>query len=373
MAYRRALAGALAAVAIGIAAGAALGQVGKPPLTMVSFGGAFTKSQMLAYVQPYREIEGRWVAVEDYRGGLEPIRDQVRAANVTWDLVSMELPDAIAGCDEGLLRPIDHGILQPAPDGTPAAQDFYDVALQRCAVGFDVFATVVAYDRERFAAPPTMLADFFDLERFPGPRGLRARPEVNLEWALLADGVATDEVYAVLATDEGLERAFEVLGRISEEVVWWREGDEPPQLLASGEVAMSSAWNGRIFAEVEARGTPLGIVWDHQVWNMDVWAIPEGAPNAAEALDFIAFATVPARMAAQANLIAYGPARRSADALVRPEVRAELPTAEGRREDALIIDHAWWAANRDRLQARFDAWLRGAGPFVYDFSPEDRH
>ena len=75
----------------------------------------------------------------------------------------------------------------------------------------------------------------------------------------------------------------------------------------------------------------------------------------------------------QASLIAYGPARRSANALIRPEVRAELPTAEERRADALIVDHAWWAANRDRLQARFEAWLRGAGRFVYDFSPEDRN
>ncbi len=361
-----------ALVGAGLAtASTTLAQEGKPPLTIASFGGAFTRSQMIAYVEPYRELKNRWVNVEDYDGGLDEIRDQVLSANVTWDLVSMELPHAIAGCDEGLLESIDHGILPPALDGTPAVEDFFDVALQKCAVGFNIFATVVAYDRRRFDEPPTALADFFDVDRFPGRRGLQARPLVNLEWALIADGVAPSEVYDVMSTDDGLDRAFAVLDRIRDQVVWWRFGSEPPRLLATGQVSMSSAWNGRIFEEVEERDTPLDIVWDHQVWNMVVWATPKGAPNHAEALDFIAFATAPERIAQQASLVAYGPARRSAGALVQPDLLAELPTAEGRRASAIRIDYAWWAANGARIRVRFDAWLRGEGRLVYDFNPSD--
>ena len=370
----RALSGVMvgALVGAGLAtASTTLAQEGKPPLTIASFGGAFTRSQMIAYVQPYRELKNRWVSVEDYDGGLDEIRAQVLSENVTWDLVSIELPDAIAGCDEGLLESIDHGILPPAPDGTPAAEDFFDGALQKCAVGFNIFATVVAYDRRRFDEPPTALADFFDVDRFPGRRGLRARPEVNLEWALITDGVASSEVYDVMSTDDGLDRAFAVLDRIRDQVVWWRFGSEPPRLLATGQVSMSSAWNGRIFEEVEERDTPLDIVWEHQVWNVGVWAMPKGAPNHAEALDFIAFATAPERIAQQVSLVALGPARRSANALVQPDLLAELPTAEGRRAGAIRIDYAWWAANGGRIRARFDAWLRGEGRFVYDFSPRD--
>ena len=108
---------------------------GKPPMTLVSFGGAFTKSQMLAFVRPYRKSSGRWVNVEDYDGGLDEIRDQVESLNVKWDLVSIELQDAVRACDEGLLEPLSHINLLPAPDGTPARQDFYDDALQGCAIG----------------------------------------------------------------------------------------------------------------------------------------------------------------------------------------------------------------------------------------------
>jgi len=338
----------------------------------VSYGGAYTRSQMLAYVLPYRKQRDRWVEVEDHAGGLDEIRDQVRALNVTWDLVTLELPDAIEGCREGLLEPIDPAGLAPAPDGTPAQADFYDPALQRCAVGSDIFGTVVAYDRRRYGQrAPATLADFFDTDRFPGRRGLRLRPEVNLEWALIADGVPAGEIYDVLSTEQGLERAFTVLDRIRDSIVWWREGDEPPQLLATGQVAMSSAWNGRIYDEVQNRGAPLAIVWDHQVWNMDVWAIPRGTPNRSEALDFITFATTADRMAEQARVVPYGPARRSALELIPANIKVNLPTAEGRRESAVIIDYAWWSERRADVQIRFDAWRRGEDRFTYDFNPPD--
>ncbi len=374
MGVPRALCVVLAGAVVGAglaAASTTLAQEGKPPLTLASAGGALTRGQMLAAVQPYRKFSGRWMNVEAYDLRLDEIRTQVRTANVTWDLATVDLPQAIAGCDEGLFAPIDPSILTPAPDGTPAADDFFEDALQECAIGFGIFATVVAYDRRRFAEPPTALADFFDLDQFPGRRGLQARAQVNLEWALLADGVAPSAVYDVLSTDEGLDRAFAVLDRIRDQVVWWRFGAEPPQLLATGRVAMSSAWSGQVFEEVEERDTPLGIVWDHQVWNFGMWATLKGAPNQAEALDFIKFASAPERLADLANLVAYGPARRSASALVKPDVRDDLPTAEGRRANAIRIDHSWWAVNGARIRNRFDAWLRGEDRFVYDFHPLD--
>ena len=75
---------------------------GNPPLTVVSRGaGAYTKSQMLAFVNPYRQMKNRWVNVEHYNGGLEQIRTQVRSLNVKWDVVEIEIADAIRACEIG--------------------------------------------------------------------------------------------------------------------------------------------------------------------------------------------------------------------------------------------------------------------------------
>ena len=187
---------AIAVAAVIMGAGQAVAQVDKPPLTMVSFGGAFTRSQMLAYVVPYREAKGRWVDVQDYTGGLDEIRRQVRSANPRWDVVSLELPDAVAGCAEGLLEPIDHGILAPAPDGTPASADFYDVALQECAVGFDVFATVIAYDEGRFAQPPVALAEAVAVPS-PGHEPGHQPHQHHRQQAPLVEGEGLDQRHGI--------------------------------------------------------------------------------------------------------------------------------------------------------------------------------
>lgn len=357
-----------------LSAALALGQSlqGQPPLTVVSWGGAFTKSQMLAIVRPYRQSTGRWVNVEDYNGGLDDISKQVLSQNVTWDVVSLELADAIRGCAAGLLEPLDPGMLPAAPDGTPPREDFYDVAVQDCAIGYNVWATVIAYDPAKYpTSAPSKLADFFDVGAFPGRRGLRRVPEINLEWALLADGVAADQIYPTLETAQGLDRALDVLDGIKSEIVWWNRGSEPPNLLLSGRVAMSSAWNGRIFEAVRDRGANLEIIWDRQMWNMDAWGIPKGTERLGEARAFIKFALDPKRLAEQASYVAYGPARRSSAAMVREDVKPFLPTSETRAASALRIDYEWWAINKPVVDTAFQAWLEEGKPVVFDFESLD--
>ena len=135
------------------------------------------------------------------------------------------------------------------------------------------------------------MADFFDLDKFPGKRGMRRGPKPNLEFALIADGVPAAEVYDVLSTDAGIDRAFAKLDTIKDSVVWWEAGAQPPQLLADGEVVMTTAYNGRIFNAVAAEGKPFTIVWDGQIYDLDLWVIPKGAKNKDLAMDFLSFST----------------------------------------------------------------------------------
>ena len=115
-------------------------------ITAVSWGGAYTKSQVEAYHKPWASKTGHQVVSEDYGGGLAEIRSQVEAGNVTWDIVDVELSDAVLGCDEGLLEEIDPSMLPAGADGTPAMQDFIPGSITDCAVGNIVWSTIYAYD-----------------------------------------------------------------------------------------------------------------------------------------------------------------------------------------------------------------------------------
>ncbi|ROQ18160.1 putative spermidine/putrescine transport system substrate-binding protein [Marinimicrobium koreense] len=324
-------------------------------LNVVSWDGAYVKSQILGFIRPYEDETGTRVNVIQYTGGIEEIRRQVRAWNVKWDVVDLELFDAIRACEEGLLEPIDPESLPAAPDGTPASEDFINVSLMPCGVGNVVGSTVVSYDRERFEKGPETLEDFFNLKQFPGRRGLRRSPQGNLEWALVADGVPRGNVYEVLSTEAGVDRAFTVLNRIKPYIEWWEEGEEAIRLLETGQVVMSSVYSGRVDDAVQ-RGEPLEIVWDHQVWFYDVWGIPRHGRNTEQAMDFLKYATSTESLAAQARYIPYGPVRQSSLALLEPELRKRLPTSEQNLKTAIELDAHWWSDNLDRIAPRFERW-----------------
>ena len=335
-------------------------------LTVVSWGGAYTKSQVEAYHKPWMAKTGKTIISEDYGGGIAEIKAQVESGNVTWDVVDVELADALRACDEGLLETIDHSMLPPSPEGVPATEDFIEGALQECAVANIVWSSVYAYDASKLRnwnAPKTM-ADFFDTKAYPGKRGMRKNPKVTLEFALIADGVPTDQVYDVLGTEEGVARAFAKLDTIKDDIVWWEAGAQPPQLLADGEVVFSTAWNGRVFNAKNGEGQPFEMVWDGQIYDLDLWVIPKGSKNKDAALDFVAFSTATEQLAAQASWISYGPARISSEARIGTyhaddslKMAPHMPTASANFANALQNDFEFWADNQDQLNERFNAWL----------------
>ena len=343
--------------------GFAFAATAEEEVTVMSWGGAYTKSQVEAYHKPFTAETGIKVISVDADNPATPIKAQVEAGNVTIDVADVEFSDAVRLCDEGLLEEIDSSILPPAPDGTPATEDFIDGAIQDCAVANIVWSTVFAYNKDNVDGTPTSIADFFDTTKFPGKRGLRKSAKATLEMALMADGVPAGEVYDILNTPEGVDRAFAKLDTIKGDIVWWEAGAQPPQLLADGEVVMSTAYNGRIFNAAVAESQPLEVVWDGQILDFDLFVIPKGAPNKDNAMKFIAFATDTKRLADQASYISYGPARKSSGSLVglyqdgKTEMAPHMPTAEANLSNALVNNFEFWVDHDAELNERFNAWL----------------
>ncbi len=319
-------------------------------LTITSWGGAYSESQRKAYYEPYMK-QGNKITEEEYNGEIAKIRAMVEAKNVTWDAVDVDTQTALAACAEGILETIDWTKL-----GLDRAK-FIGGDLQDCAVPTIVYSTVIAYDTTKLNPGPTTIADLFDLKTFPGKRALQKNPFVNLEWALIADGVPAADVYKVLNTPEGVDRAFKKLDTIKSEVIWWEAGAQPPQILADGQAVIVSAWNGRIYNAVVADKKPFKIVWDQQGLDWDWWAIPKGTPKLDAAYKFVAFASSPEPQADQTNYISYGPANMDAVPNINADVLANLPTAPDNMKTALVLDPQFWADKGEELREQFNAWL----------------
>lgn len=339
-------------------------------MTVVSWGGAYQTSQQNAYAKPYTEATGTtFTWDESSNEAVAKLRAQFEAGNVTWDLVDVEGPDSQRLCDEGLAMPIDFDkVLAPGADGSTPTEDFGDGLINECFIPQIWFSTTFGYRTdvaEWNGAVPTSVCDIFDLEKFPGKRALEKRPKKNLEWALLCDGVAKEDLYDVLSTPEGVDRALAKLDTIKNQTVWWSAGAEAPQLLADKEVVFGSTYNGRLFSVIEEQKQPVAMLWDYEIFDFDGWIVPADLPEDRlnRVMNFLRFATDTQRLADQAKWISYGPARASSQPLVGKhadlgiDMAPHMPTNPDNMKNYLVNNIEWWADNQDEVEAKFQAWL----------------
>lgn len=339
-------------------------------MTVVSWGGAYQRSQDLAYLAPYSAMTGISVTWDESSNeAVAKLRAMFEAGNVTWDLVDVEGPDSQRLCDEGLAMEIDFDtMLAPGDDGSSPTDDFGESIINDCFIPQIVFSTTFGYRNDVAAwegRTPDSLCAIFDLENFPGKRSLERRPKKNIEWALICDGVAADDLYDVLSDDGGIDRALAKLDTIKDQVVWWSAGAETPQLLADGEVVMGSTYNGRLFSVIEEQKQPVSMLWDWQVFDFDGWIIPANLPEDRlnRVLHFVKWGTDTQRLADQAKYISYGPARASSQPLVGDhaelgiDMGQHMPTNPANQGNILINELLWWADNQDDVEARWQVWL----------------
>ena len=173
------------------------------------------------------------------------------------------------------------------------------------------------------------------------------------------------DLYDVMETDEGIDRALAKLGTIKDDVIWWSAGADTPQLLADGEIVMGSTYNGRLFSVIEEQKQPVAMLWDYQVFDFDGWIIPEGLPEDRlnRVMHFLHFATDTKRLADQAKYISYGPARASSAPLVGKhaelgiDMGPHMPTDPANMGNIIVNNIEWWSSYADDVDAKFQAWL----------------
>lgn len=237
-------------------------------LVVVGYGGAGQKAQEVAFFQPFTQQTGIPVVQSEYNGEMARIKVMADTGHADWDLVQVEGPDLARGCDDGLFERLDWQAIG-------GKQQLIANAAQECGSAALVWGVAIGYDADRLQQPPASWADFWDVQRFPGKRGLRKRAIYNLEFALLADGVPREQVYPLLATRAGADRAFAKLGQLKPYIQWWEAGAQPAQWLAAGDVVMTSTYTGRI-ADAHRAGRNLALVWPGSLYGMDYWGGGQG-------------------------------------------------------------------------------------------------
>jgi len=332
-----------ALVAVGLAAAV---QAQARDLMVVGFGGGFQDNARKHLFQGYAKAAGVVVKDDVYNGEMAKIAAQVKARDVTWDVVMVEAPELVRGCEDGSFEKLDWSVI----DRTK----FVSGGTLACGAGAVGWGVALFYDQKRIPNGPASYAELWDVAKFPGKRSFRFTPKTTLEIALLADGVAFGEVYKVLATRAGQDRAFAALDRIKGDIVWWRSGAQPLQFVASGEVAYAVGFVGRT-ARAAAEGAAYPLLWPTLLYSFDYWAVVKGSSNTAAGMKMIQYMTDPGPLLALAQDWAVSPATKTvAD---DPAVRARNPgMVANHAEVGLSISTEFWVEFGDDLEKRFNAW-----------------
>ncbi|NKJ71837.1 extracellular solute-binding protein [Rhizobium leguminosarum bv. viciae] len=335
------------AISLSVAFG---GMAAARDLTVTSWGGTYQEAQRNIYFKPFATMTGKPLLDESWDGGIGVLQSKVKTGTPNWDVVQVESDELALGCADGLFEKIDW-------EKIGGKDKFLPSAVSDCGVGAIVWSTAIAYDGDKIKDGPQSWADFWDVKKFPGKRSLRKGPKYTLEFALLADGVPADKVYDALATDEGIDRAFKKLDELKSAIVWWESGAQPLQFLASGEVAMAAAYNGRITGINRAEKKNFKVVWPGSIYAVDSWVVLKGTENQGAAQDFIAFASRPENQSKLPEFIAYGLPNKDAAAKVPAEYAKDLPTQPANMTESIALDTDFWIDNSETLTKRFNAWL----------------
>lgn len=312
-------------------------------------GGPFAVGLAKAFYEPFQQATG--IEVVSVTSSAEPtsqIKSMVDTQTYSWDLASVTLAAVEQLNAEGQYFE-KHGL--ESDDRVKQIPAEYS---NEYGVGRDIYATVLAYRTDVFKTPPTSWKDFWDVEKFKGRRGLRKHPFDTVEQALFAAGADASNVYPC-----DLDKAFAQLDLIRSNVdAWWTGGAQSTQMLVNGEVDMMPTWSTRVTA-AQAEGTPLGIIWDKNLWGVDVWSILRGTPNADLCREFISFSSDAQRQAAFTPYVTNGPTNPAAYEFIPKEIAETLPTYEPHRAAGVAIDNAYWGTNKDQAIERFNTWILG--------------
>lgn len=329
-------------------------------LVIGTWGGPYEDAQKTVLFTPFSTKTDVQILTREYFGGLDALRESSPP-----DVFDMLEEEALIACDEGLIIQLDTEQLMGS-DATSQVNNrsFLENTLSTCSVAHLTSSTLIAFDERAFPGEkPQRIADLFDIEKFPGKRGLKKEPSAILEWALMAEGVPNSQVYNLLSTERGMTIALKQLNAVREHIVWWDKPADAVALLEQGEVVMASGYNGRFF-DSWRQGAPISMIWNGQIIDRSVWVISSrNSDNEKSAYDFIRFALHPERQAKIAERIPYGPTHQNAARYIgmHPDagisMTEHLPTSAHHLQDALFRDTQWYARTDEFRRRHFNAWL----------------
>ena len=300
-------------------------------LHILTFTGKIAETQDKILFKPYTQLTHQSIVPHGWNGQVADLQHVINQIHHPLAAAMMESSSLRIGCSLKLL-----------------SRHQTDSSSSNCGQPSAAIDYAMAWDRARFDIAPGW-QDFWDVARHPGRRSLRRDPRMTLEIALLADGVPANALYHMLATPEGIDRAFLKLEQLRPYIAWWSTPEEAGHILTSGGALMGCVPTGEILGTSGPDRQRFGLHWQQRFLVQYGWGVLTSAAKNPAALAFVSWLEQPAQQQAFANAWPSLPSMAELNALAPP--MNHIPPA-------ITVDDTFWETNLEKLSERFQQWIR---------------
>jgi len=323
-------------------------------LVVQTWGGTIDEAQRKGFFEPFTKETGiKVVTVEGGQVGGK-LSAMIRNNNIEWDVITGSYEPAMADYYKmGLLEEIDYNIVKNTKDLIPGATKKWGVADH-------IEAVVLVYNTKVFpdGQGPQSWKDFFNVEKFPGPRAMNdwGTPAASLGLALMSEGVKPDELFPI-----DFDRAFSIMDKIKPSVkVWYKTGNQLVQALLDEEVVIAESTDGRA-KTAKAKGAPIAIVWNQGLYNLTWNCVVKNSPMKDAAMRLIDFCNRPEQQAIFTKIVGYSTTNKNALQYLPPDIQKEQATHPDNLStmiNLMELKNASWRINtRADNQEKWNLWL----------------
>lgn len=314
---------------------------GQDELVIVNWGGDAVNVHKKAWADRYEnKYPGTKVVIDGSGPSSGKIKAMVQSGKVTWDLCDRNNIAAVDLGRQGLLEEVDYSRIDL--DAVPEAYR------GKWGLGSYYYSFALTWDTEAFERTPKDWRDLWNVKDFPGTRTMRKNFEGQLESALLADGVAPEDIYPV-----DVDRAIEKIKEIKEHTIYWGSGSESQQIMRDGDAVIGNLWHTRssiVHRETQGR---VDYTFNQAILLTGAWIQPKGAPAGKKAWDFAAVAQDPQSQVEVFEAIGMGPINPKAAALVPEHLRHRDPGNPDNLKVQIAANSEWYASDYANFYNRY--------------------
>ena len=351
---RTALAGIASTAAI--AATAPRSARASGPLTVLNWQGYGTDE---AWALEAFTAETGIEVVHDYFNSEQEMLTKLRTAPGTYDVVLINNIYVMDAANEGLIQPIDTGVISNFQDLSPPLRDSdrFVRGGQYFAIAWVWGVTSFAYNTERITTRPDSIEALWD-PAHAGKVGWRDDALESIQLGAIATGQDMNA-----PTDMDAIRT-KLMGLYPQIATFWSSEDEWNKYMAAGDYDIAVYWSGSAARSKKAMGLPVEFVVPKEgaIGWFDGLCIATDAPNVDAAAQFIDFMVDPAF---------YVPWDTQIGAPASANIQANLALPEDAMNRTILGDPAvaerlqWMAPiSEDQLQSNQELWDEVKTSFV---------